>query len=154
LGMRTQAARDKVFCFEFARGGYEVPACAAAAELVDRSEGARKAIRLVVSGRRSGNETDMRTVDRQCSQQAERFEHRRARRLAGDVGVALANRCSILDKYHVKLCRFRHLREFDEVVDVDAGVSHRIRMTPCGDVMTSGHKEGPKLHLSHHDSPS
>ena len=148
LGMGPQATAGEILGLQFTGRGDQVPSCPTTAQLIERCESAGQAVRFIIGRRRRGHEADMRGVDGKCGQQAERLEGRRACRLARHLGIALADRCCILDEQHVEFAAFGDLSQGDEMIDVDACGGMRIGMAPGSDMVAAGHQKGTEPHLT------
>ena len=149
LGVRRSArSRPKLQRLGRLAGGDEVPAGAAAADVIERGELARDVVRLVVARRRRADETDALGHHGERRQQRDRLEvgdvlHRAALRL--DVGLADGD--AVGEEDHVELGALRGLRDLDVMLEIDAGVGLRPRMAPGCDVMAGRIEEGAEPEL-------
>ena len=129
-------------------GGDQVPARAAAADLVQRGELARHMIGLVVGGGDGGDQADLLGDGGQRRQQRERLEVVAARgaRQGRQVGVAHADRVGQEDG--VELGGLGAPGQIHVVAEVHGRVGLRAGVAPGGDVVAGLHQEGAELDLA------
>ena len=119
------AARE-VFRRTFQRRRHHVPADATAAQMIEAGELARHGKRLAVGGGKRSDQTDFLGHQRQRRQQGDRLKtvEEVRNRLRRDVQA-------IGDKQEIDLRLLSFARQIQHVIDVNAGIRHRIGMTPC-----------------------
>ncbi|CAB3958132.1 hypothetical protein LMG7053_05550 [Achromobacter ruhlandii] len=138
----------EVLRLALAAGGHQVPARAAAADVVERGELARHVVGLVVGGGDGGDQADFLGHGGQRRQQRQRLEMVAARgaRQRRQVGVAHADRVGQEDR--IELGGLGAPRQFDVVAEVDRRIGLGLGMAPGGDVVAGLHQEGAEFDLA------
>ncbi|CUI61657.1 Uncharacterised protein [Achromobacter xylosoxidans] len=147
-GVLDVLVQVEVLRLALAAGSDQVPARAAAADVVERGELARHVVRLVVGGRNRGDQADFLGHGGQRRQQRQRLEVVAARgaRQRRQVGVAHADRVGQEDG--VELGGLGATRQLGVMAEIDRRVGLGVGMAPGGDVVAGLHQEGAELDLA------
>jgi hypothetical protein len=150
LGMDIMLVAAEIMRLVFARRGDEIPACPAAADMVQRGELARDMIGLVVGRRSRGNETDIAGHGGQRRQQGDRLELRDVAgcRAAQRVDIRAARADAVSHEDQVEFRRFGDLRQPDIMREIGSGIGLRFRMAPRSDMVAGGIEKSSELELA------
>jgi hypothetical protein len=141
--------------------GHEVPAGAAAADMVDRQKLARDVIRVVVRRGAGRDEAEMRRLHRQRRQHAHRFEahgpEERAAAISRGERTAARHGRRILKKDRIEPAALGRARDLGVFGIAHVGFGRGLRQSPAAIVRTGRKDEGGEMHplwLPAHRAPS
>ncbi len=115
--------------------GHEIPAGAAAADMVDGEEAARDVVGLVVGGRAGRHEADAAGDRAQGGDGAHRLDMRLApvpdaEGLGAIDGGAAGNGDAVLEEHAVELAALGHARHVGEQAEIEISLADGVGMTP------------------------
>ena len=153
LGMRHVLVEAKILGLVLDLRGHQVPARAAAADMVDRHEAAGDVVGLVVGRGRGRDQADPARHHGQRGERRRRLELDGAREfgagaLAACQGPAAGHAHRVLEEDRVELGGFRHLGDVGVLLEVHIGRGDRIGMTPAGQVIAGHAEEAAKTELT------
>src|SRR5262249_2709646 len=130
-------------------GGDEVPAGAAAADMIDGGELARHMEGLVVARGGGRHEPDAACQRGERREQRERLEVRDVLRRAPErLHVGLANAGIVGEEHHVELGALGGWRDLGVVLEIDPGIGLRPRVPPGCNMMPGWIEERAEPHLT------
>ena len=141
--------------------GDEVPAGAAAADMVDGEETARDVVRLVVGGGAGRDQADVLRDHTQCGDRAHRLDMRLPAALHPERQAAIGRGAArdgdrVLEEQAVEQAALGHARHVDQVLHRQVGLGDRFGMAPARGMAARHAEEGAKAQLASrrfHDSP-
>ena len=145
LGVRQMLVEAEILRLVLDLRRHQVPAGAAAADMVDRGEAAGDVVGLVVGRGRRRDEADPAGHHGECGKRCRRLELDGARELGARAfaprqGAAAGHAHRVLEEDRVELGCFRHLGDVGVFLEIHVGRRHRIGMTPARQ-MVAGHAE-------------
>ena len=146
-GMIGMLLEVEVLRLRFRARRHEIPARAAAAQMIERCKFAREIVRLVERGRYGRDQSDVARDDRERRQERQRLEVIGACGAREGREVRIADTDAIGEEDRVELRALGDLRELRVMREVEAAVGSCIGMTPRGDVMPGLHQERAQMHL-------
>ena len=145
VGMGDGVVDAEVASLVTGRGGHHVPSRAASADVLQRGEGAGQRVRMVVTRRRCGNQSDAFGRRRDRRQQGDRLEH--LLRIACDVG---SDGEYIREEHRVQQSTLGDPRHLDVVARIEQSPLVGARVPPRCFVVADAHHEGVQMQLSRH----